>query len=569
MPKNLVNTIRTMNIFEAATWIPGDGRPRGGSHIENIRFWDLPDASLKYIQKDASDAMKANPEGKKAGKYADEVNDAATVLFWRKKNKIVVESGEIEDHVNEIFDSNIEMDEAKNDASKYTDDKLKAVLKQLKGLDQDAPSTKSMLKKVEKEIEKRGLSEQFDSVITEAAAMSARKLVKVMSDTSEWGDDAKEKVYVKGKNFVYLDTFYFGGDKALLDLVKGWTQGGAYHEYILKTYRIDLKIVDTFIELVAEGSKHKKLSKNGIVGVELSIGAGAIKEDYYNVIYKTKLGKVEGEKTFEDKTKATAYAEKGNSLDKVGGTYTVTKIRGAMENIEELKRFGLTKSLLDAVTSVVKAEQDGDEKDEKAAKKIDTVNKAAIKKKFDDRKDKDIDNDGDVDDSDEYLHNRRKKVSKAIAKEDNEEEPSKKVKKKSDDGDDSSDDGDDVNVNVTVDNDDDDNDDNDNDEPKKSDDNDEPKKSAPDPDEKSDEEKKKEKEYVAKKSKKKEKVDTNPSVSEEIEIEKSVCLAQLQEKYMKDLMKREPEFIAKYGSRHEDVIHATALKLANNKFKTL
>jgi len=51
------------------------------------------------------------------------------------------------------------LDEAKNDASKYTDDKLKAVLKQLKGLDQDAPSTKFMLKKIEKEMKKRGLSE--------------------------------------------------------------------------------------------------------------------------------------------------------------------------------------------------------------------------------------------------------------------------------------------------------------------------------------------------------------------------------------------------------------------------
>ena len=34
---------------------------------------------------------------------------------------------------------------------------------------------------------------------------------------------------------------------------------------------------------------------------------------------------------------------------------------------------------------------------------------------FEDRTDKDIDNDGDTDDSDEYLHNRRKAVAKAIA----------------------------------------------------------------------------------------------------------------------------------------------------------
>ena len=49
---------------------------------------------------------------------------------------------------------------------------------------------------------------------------------------------------------------------------------------------------------------------------------------------------------------------------------------------------------------------------------LDKVDPKAVKKKFKDRKDKDIDNDGDVDSSDEYLHKRRKAVSKAIANED-------------------------------------------------------------------------------------------------------------------------------------------------------
>ena len=48
---------------------------------------------------------------------------------------------------------------------------------------------------------------------------------------------------------------------------------------------------------------------------------------------------------------------------------------------------------------------------------LDAVQPKAVKKKFDDRKDKDIDNDGDVDSSDKYLHKRRKAVSKAISKE--------------------------------------------------------------------------------------------------------------------------------------------------------
>ena len=48
---------------------------------------------------------------------------------------------------------------------------------------------------------------------------------------------------------------------------------------------------------------------------------------------------------------------------------------------------------------------------------LDAVQPKAVKKKFKDRKDWDIDNDGDVDDSDKFLHKRRKAVSKAIAKE--------------------------------------------------------------------------------------------------------------------------------------------------------
>ena len=47
-------------------------------------------------------------------------------------------------------------------------------------------------------------------------------------------------------------------------------------------------------------------------------------------------------------------------------------------------------------------------------KKLDPVDDAENDKKFKDRKDKDIDNDGDVDSSDEYLHKRRKATDDAI-----------------------------------------------------------------------------------------------------------------------------------------------------------
>ena len=58
---------------------------------------------------------------------------------------------------------------------------------------------------------------------------------------------------------------------------------------------------------------------------------------------------------------------------------------------------------------------------------LDPVNKDAVKKKFDDRKDKDIDNDGDVDSSDKFLHKRRKAISKSM-KEDLGKEDEKSVK---------------------------------------------------------------------------------------------------------------------------------------------
>ena len=68
------------------------------------------------------------------------------------------------------------------------------------------------------------------------------------------------------------------------------------------------------------------------------------------------------------------------------------------------------------------AEKKDKENMKKEEDKLDPVNPKAVKKKFDDRKDKDIDNDGDVDDSDKFLHKRRKAVSKAMGEEITEKE---------------------------------------------------------------------------------------------------------------------------------------------------
>ena len=118
------------------------------------------------------------------------------------------------------------------------------------------------------------------------------------------------------------------------------------------------------------------------------------------------------------------------------------------EEMQEDKRFGLSQSLVDAVAKIIGGERPeamnpaqqaaiaiakkkkGEKpKDEDASNDksddgdgLDKVDPKAAKKKFADRKDKDIDNDGDVDSSDKFLHKKRKAIGKAIAKDKEKEE---------------------------------------------------------------------------------------------------------------------------------------------------
>lgn len=62
-------------------------------------------------------------------------------------------------------------------------------------------------------------------------------------------------------------------------------------------------------------------------------------------------------------------------------------------------------------------EYDVEETLKKEEDKLDPVNPKAAAKKFKDRKDKDIDNDGDVDSSDKFLHKRRKAIGKSMKSE--------------------------------------------------------------------------------------------------------------------------------------------------------
>ena len=101
-----------------------------------------------------------------------------------------------------------------------------------------------------------------------------------------------------------------------------------------------------------------------------------------------------------------------------GETYVIEKAKGLDGKAcwKGYKLAGTKKKGGKTVDNCVKA---GDELthdgEELAEKKLDPVNHKELKGKHKDRKDKDIDNDGDVDGSDKYLHMRRKKVSKIIA----------------------------------------------------------------------------------------------------------------------------------------------------------
>ena len=82
----------------------------------------------------------------------------------------------------------------------------------------------------------------------------------------------------------------------------------------------------------------------------------------------------------------------------------------------------VNKSIIEAYKSMYEPKEevlDETNKNDKSddGEGLDAVQPKAVKKKFKDRKDQDIDNDGDVDSSDEYLHKRRKAVSKAVSKE--------------------------------------------------------------------------------------------------------------------------------------------------------
>jgi hypothetical protein len=107
-------------------------------------------------------------------------------------------------------------------------------------------------------------------------------------------------------------------------------------------------------------------------------------------------------------------------LDEAGAKIDPAKMAAHMARNDKPKKMSSTQKSLAAIRQKAEEFDNGDEVEGgNEEPQLDPVNKKALKKKFKDRKDKDIDNDGDVDDSDKYLHMRRKAVSKALDKKNN------------------------------------------------------------------------------------------------------------------------------------------------------
>jgi len=114
------------------------------------------------------------------------------------------------------------------------------------------------------------IREEIKKQLSEAKKPTASDMVKMFGNAADWGPDAKDQAYVKDGKLVYIDSWYYGQDRAMDFLVKSWKPGGHNYKYWNEEHGVTPKIVDTFSEIKATG-RHKKLTKDGIVGVVLDI----------------------------------------------------------------------------------------------------------------------------------------------------------------------------------------------------------------------------------------------------------------------------------------------------------
>ena len=144
-------------------------------------------------------------------------------------------------------------------------------------------------------------------------------------------------------------------------------------------------------------------------------------EDVNKEIEKAQQGKI---KSLVDTIKDMYYNTEALDKDDTPDVKDVVKGLKKAQGLHKKQADTLMKQIDDEGNACGKALMAAKQKGEKefvvggkkynVEQELDKVNPTAVKKKFKDRKDKDIDNDGDVDDSDRYLHKRRKAISKEI-----------------------------------------------------------------------------------------------------------------------------------------------------------
>ena len=202
------NRQEEVELDEKTKWKMGDGRPRNAPRIENERFWNLPYDSLKYIAKDAGDAMKANPTARKAttgpGNWADQVADAATVMQWRKKNGIK---------------ESVELDEAIDFRKAFMD--IQSYAKKNGGMD------KTDFEKVAYYVKAIGDNQNTPNVANKAFMLMKKHIAGL--DT-----DVRDGIHMLLKKHGMIKNGRIVQESIELD--EGWRSGGGGHRSPFKAY---------------------------------------------------------------------------------------------------------------------------------------------------------------------------------------------------------------------------------------------------------------------------------------------------------------------------------------------
>ena len=180
--------------------------------------------------------------------------------------------------------------------------------------------------------------------------------------------------------------------------------------------------VQSSARVQAEEEKQKQLSQEGKLPPALQKAIDKKKgeepkEEEGNAFGKAlQAAKQNGDKEFvvSGKKYKVEDAEKMNKKNKEDKG---VEVHGEDLNAEiQAAQQGKIKSLVDTIIDTYYTAETNKNDKSDDGEGMDAVQPKAVKKKFANRKDKDIDNDGDVDSSDKFLHKRRKAISKSMGK---------------------------------------------------------------------------------------------------------------------------------------------------------